>query len=164
MPKLETEELESIRESVRRFMTTEVAPVIEDYEARGVLPRELIKKAGAAGVYGSVFPESVGGSDVGYLAAAIILEEISRADIRFAACSNQQSGTCPTGIFLAGTPEQIKKYVPRLIAGEIIGMMSLTESGSGSDALGAMKTTARRDGDVYRLNGSKMWATLANEC
>jgi len=164
MSKLEPDELEAIRDSVRRFMKTEVAPVIEDYETRGVLPRELIKKAGAAGLYGSVFPESVGGTDVGYLAAAIVLEEISRIDIRFAACSNQQSGTCPTGIFLAGTPEQIQKYVPRLIAGEIIGMMSLTEAGSGSDAAGAMKTTATRDGDFYRLNGSKMWATLGNEC
>ena len=164
MPNPNAEELESIRESVRRFMKTEVTPVINDYEARGVLPRELIKKAGAAGLYGSVFPESVGGTNVGYLAAAIILEEISRIDIRFAGCSNQQSGTCPTGIYLAGTPEQIRKYVPMLIAGEFIGMMSLTESGSGSDAAGAMKTTAKRDGDFYRLNGSKMWATLGTEC
>jgi alkylation response protein AidB-like acyl-CoA dehydrogenase len=164
MPNPNAEELESIRESVRRFMKTEVTPVIDDYEARGVLPRELIKKAGAAGLYGSVFPESVGGTNVGYLAAAIILEEISRIDIRFAGCSNQQSGTCPTGIYLAGTPEQIRKYVPRLVAGEIIGMMSLTESGSGSDAAGAMKTIAKRDGDFYRLNGSKMWATLGTEC
>jgi alkylation response protein AidB-like acyl-CoA dehydrogenase len=158
------EELGAIRESVRRFMETEVVPVLDDYEERSVLPRELIRKAGAAGFYGSVFPESVGGTDVGYLAAAVILEEISRIDIRFAACSNQQSGTCPTGIYLAGTPEQIRTYVPRLIGGEIIGMMSLTESGSGSDALGAMKTTAKRDGEFYHLNGSKMWATLGNEC
>jgi alkylation response protein AidB-like acyl-CoA dehydrogenase len=163
MPSPNAEELDSIRESVRRFMKTEVTPVIDDYEARGELPRELIKKAGAVGLYGSVFPESVGGTNVGYLAAAIILEEISRIDVRFAGCSNQQSGTCPTGIYLAGTPEQIRNYVPRLIAGEFIGMMSLTESGSGSDAAGAMKTTAKRDGDFYRLNGSKMWATLGTE-
>jgi alkylation response protein AidB-like acyl-CoA dehydrogenase len=164
MSSLLPEELQAIRESVGRFMHTEVVPVLDDYEARGELPRELIRKAGAAGFYGSVFPESVGGTNVGYLAAAVILEEISRLDIRFAGCSNQQSGTCPTGIFIAGTPEQIRKYVPRLIGGEIIGMMSLTESGSGSDALGAMKTTATREGDFYRLNGSKMWATLGNEC
>ena len=124
----------------------------------------MIRKAGAAGFYGSIFPESIGGTNLGYLVSAIILEEISRLDIRFAGCSNQQSGTCPTSIYLAGTREQIRKYVPRLIGGEIIGMMSLTESGSGSDALGAMKTTAKRDGDVYRINGSKMWATLGNEC
>jgi isovaleryl-CoA dehydrogenase len=164
MDELLPEEIPSIRESVRRFMQTEVVPAMDDYEARGVLPRELVKKAGAAGFYGSVFPEEVGGTNTGYLAAVVILEEISRIDIRFAACSNQQSGTCPTGIYLGGTPEQVNKYVPRLLAGEIIGMMSLTESGSGSDALGAMKTVAKRDGDVYRINGSKMWATLGNEC
>jgi isovaleryl-CoA dehydrogenase len=164
MSSVQPEELQAIRESVRRFMRTEVLPVLDAYEARGELPRELIRRAGAAGLYGSVFPESVGGTNTGYLAAAVVLEEISRLDIRFAGCSNQQSGTCPTGIFLAGTPAQIQKYVPRLIGGEIIGMMSLTEAGSGSDALGAMKTTARREGDFYLLNGSKMWATLGNEC
>ena len=164
MDELLPEEIPAIRESVRRFMQNEVLPVLDDYEARGELPRELVRKAGAAGFYGSVFPESVGGTNVGYLAAAVILEEISRLDIRFAGCSNQQAGTCPTCIYLAGTPEQIRNYVPRLIGGEIIGMMSLTEAGGGSDALGAMKTTAKRDGEVYRLNGSKMWATLGNEC
>ncbi|PWL16479.1 acyl-CoA dehydrogenase [Falsochrobactrum shanghaiense] len=158
------EEMEEIRSTVRRFMHTEVLPYIDEYEAKKQLPRELIRKAGATGLYGSVFPESVGGTNLGYLAAVIILEEISRLDVRFAVCSNQQSGTCPTSIYLAGTDEQVEKYVPRLIAGEIIGMMSLTEDGSGSDAAGAMKTRAVRDGDVYRLNGSKMWATLGDEC
>src|SRR3954449_2069438 len=63
---------------------------------------------------------------------------------------------------MAGTPEQVMKYVPKLIAGETIGMMALSESGSGSDAAGAMKTFARRDGDVYRINGEKWWAWTAN--
>jgi alkylation response protein AidB-like acyl-CoA dehydrogenase len=164
MDELLPEEIPAIRDSVRRFMQTEIVPVMDEYESRGELPRDLVRKAGAAGFYGSAFPEEVGGTSAGALAGAVILEEIARADIRFGACSNQQSGTCPMGIFLAGTQEQIQRYVPRLIAGEIIGMMSLTESGSGSDALGAMKTTAKLDGDVYRLNGSKMWATLGNEC
>jgi isovaleryl-CoA dehydrogenase len=164
MSDLLPEEIPAIRDSIRRFMQTEVLPVMDQWEARGELPRDLVRKAGDAGFWGSLFPESVGGTDAGYLAAVVILEEIARADIRFGACSNQQSGSCPTGIFLAGTPEQVREYVPRLIAGEIIGMMSLSESGSGSDALGAMKTRAKRDGSVYKLNGSKMWASLANEC
>ena len=163
MDELLPEEIPAIRESVRRFMQTEVVPVLDKFEARGELPRELIKKAGAAGFYGAVFPESVGGTNLGYMAAVVILEEIARADVRFALCSNQQSGTCPQGVFLAGTPEQIKKYVPPMVRGEAIGMMALTESGGGSDALGAMLTTAKRDGDVYRINGSKMWASLGNE-
>lgn len=164
MDELLPEEIPAIRDSVRRFMHNEVLPAMDGFEARGVLPRELVMKAGAAGFYGSVFPESVGGTNAGYLAAVVILEEIARLDIRFAACSNQQGGTCPTCIYLAGTPEQVRHYVPRILRGELIGMMSLTESGSGSDALGAMKTVARRDGGVYRINGSKMWASLGNEC
>ncbi|MHA6688070.1 acyl-CoA dehydrogenase family protein [Mesorhizobium sp. A556] len=158
------EQLEEIRSTVRRFMKAEVIPQMEQYEARKELPRALIRKAGELGLYGSVFPESVGGTNLGYMTAVVILEEISRLDVRFAVCSNQQSGTCPTSIYLAGTDEQVKKYVPRLIGGEIIGMMSLTEEGSGSDAAGAMKTRAVRHGDVYKLNGSKMWATLGDDC
>lgn len=148
---------------VNRFMKTEVTPVMDGYEARGEFPRELVKKAGAAGLYGAIFPESVGGSNMGYMAATIIQEEMARNDVRFSACNNQQGGTCPSCIYAAGTPEQVMKYVPRLIAGETIGMMSLSEPGSGSDAAGAMRTLAVRDGDVYRINGQKMWASIANE-
>lgn len=160
----DSEELGAIRDSVIRFMEGEVVPVMDSWEARMELPRELVKKAGAMGLYGSIFPESLGGTDTGYLAAVVILEEIARLDVRFACCSNQQAGSCPATIFQAGTPEQIAKFVPHFISGEKIGMMSLTEAGGGSDALGNMKTTAKRDGDVYRLNGSKMWASLGNEC
>jgi isovaleryl-CoA dehydrogenase len=161
---LHDDDLEAIRDSVIRFMEGEVVPVMDEWETRQELPRELVRKAGETGLFGSLFPESVGGTDTGYMAAVVILEEMARLDVRFACCSNQQTGTCPASIYLAGTPEQIDKYVPKLIAGELIGMMSLTEAGGGSDALGSMKTTARRDGDVYRLNGSKMWASLGNEC
>ena len=161
---LYSEELGAIRDTVIKFMEREVVPVMDDFEARKELPRELVRKAGATGLFGSLFPESLGGTDTGHLAAVVVLEELARADVRFACCSNQQSGSCPNTIFQAGTPEQIARFVPSLIAGERIGMMSLTEAGGGSDALGNMLTTARRDGDVYRLNGSKMWASLGNEC
>lgn len=156
-------EIEAVRDMVSRFMKKEVAPVMEDYEKRGEFPRELIRKAGEAGIYGAVFPESVGGSNMGYSASAVIIEEMSRSEVRFTSCNNQQGGTCPTCIYLAGTPEQVQKYVPNLLAGKTIGMMSLSESGSGSDAAGAMKTFAKRDGDVYKINGEKMWASIANE-
>jgi isovaleryl-CoA dehydrogenase len=156
-------EIEAVRDMVERFMRSEVVPVMDEYEKRQEFPRELIRKAGEAGIFGAVFPESVGGSDMGYMAAAAIIEEMSRQDVRFTSCNNQQGGTCPTCIYLAGTPEQVQKYVPNLLAGKTIGMMSLSESGSGSDAAGAMKTFAKRDGDVYRINGEKMWAWIANE-
>ena len=159
-----SEEIAAIRDSVTRFMQTEVLPVMDGYEERAEFPRELVRKAGTAGFYGSVFPESVGGTAAGHLAAAVIVEEIARHDVRFVHTCNPQSGTCPTAIWLAGTDRQVSIFLPRLIGGELVGMMSLTEAGGGSDALGAMQTTARRDGDVYRLNGSKMWTTLGDEC
>ncbi|MDR3534501.1 MAG: acyl-CoA dehydrogenase family protein [Rhodopila sp.] len=158
-----SEQIEAVREMVIRFMQTEVVPVMEDFEQRGEFPRDLIKKAGDAGIYGAIFPESVGGSNLGYLAATVVQEEMGRLDVRFAACNNQQGSTCPSCIYMGGTAEQVMKYVPNLIAGETIGMMSLTEPSSGSDAAGAMKTVARRDGDVYRINGQKMWASMANQ-
>jgi alkylation response protein AidB-like acyl-CoA dehydrogenase len=164
LAELHADDVEAIRDSVIRFMEGEVVPVMDEWEARREMPRELVRKAGATGLFGSLFPESVGGTNAGYMAAVVILEEMARLDVRFACCSNQQSGTCPAGIYLAGTPQQIDAYVPKLIAGDLIGMMSLTEAGGGSDPLGNMHTTAKREGDVYRLNGSKMWASLGNEC
>ena len=163
MEDLFPEEIGLIRDSVNRFMETEVVPKMDAIEASGKFPRDLVLRAGAAGFYGNLFPESVGGSGMGYLAAAVVSEELARNDVRFAACYNQQAATCPYCIFTAGTVEQVVKYVPRLLAGETIGMMSLTEPGGGSDALGNMNTRAARDGDFYVLNGSKMWASMANE-
>ena len=95
-------EIQAIRDSVNRFMETEVAPVIEDLERSGTFPRELIRKAGEMGFFGSVFPESVGGTSVGYLAAAVVTEEMSRNDVRFAACVNQQASLTPYCIYSAG--------------------------------------------------------------
>ena len=163
MEDLFPEEIGLIRDSVNRFMETEVVPRMDAIEASGRFPRDLVLRAGAAGFYGNLFPESVGGSGMGYLAAAVVSEELARNDVRFAACYNQQAATCPYCIFTAGTVEQVVKYVPKLLAGETIGMMSLTEPGGGSDALGNMNTRAARDDDFYVLNGSKMWASMANE-
>ncbi|MCB1743416.1 MAG: acyl-CoA dehydrogenase family protein [Gammaproteobacteria bacterium] len=163
MDQLLPEEIPAIRDAVIKFMEAEVNPVMDEIERTGVFPRDLVKRAGQAGFYGAVFPESVGGTNLGYLAASVVTEELARNDVRFAACNNQQGSTCPQCIYAAGTVDQVMKYVPPILAGETIGMMALTEAGGGSDALGAMKTTATRDGDVYRLNGSKMFASMANE-
>ncbi|MBE2966994.1 acyl-CoA dehydrogenase family protein [Burkholderia cepacia] len=163
MDKATSEEIDSVRDLVTRFMHNEVVPVMDEFEKRGEFPRALVREAGEAGLYGAVFPESVGGSDMGYLAAAVIQEEMCRIDVRFASCNNQQGSTCPSAIYFGGTPRQIRKYVPDLLAGKAIGMMSLTESGGGSDSGGSMQTFARRDGDVYRISGQKMFASIANE-
>jgi isovaleryl-CoA dehydrogenase len=163
MDELLNEELRTVRESINRFMQTEIVPRMPDVEKEGRFPRDLVMKAGAAGYFGSVFPESVGGTHMGFQAAAVISEELARNDVRFSSCNNQQAGTCPYCIYTGGNKEQVLKYVPNLLAGKTIGMMALTEPGGGSDALGNMRTRAVRDGDVYRLNGSKMFATISNE-
>ena len=163
MDEMLPDDIRVIRDSVNCFMETEVNPVMDGFEGRGEFPRDLVKKAGDAGFYGCVFPESAGGTDLGYVAATVVSEEMARNDVRFAACNNQQGSTCPQCIYAGGSVEQVMKFVPPLLEGETIGMMALTESGGGSDALGNMKTTAVQDGDVYRLNGSKMFASMANE-
>lgn len=156
-------ELDAVRQSVFRFIGTEIAPVIGALEREGEFPRALIAKMGAGGYFGAVFPETVGGSDMGFAAVAAIAEEISRTRPDFGYCMNLQAMTCPFTILNWGSEEQIARFVPDLIAGRAIGMFALTEPGGGSDPAGAMRTTARRDGDVYRLNGSKQWITFAHE-
>lgn len=155
-------DLEMLRESVARFVQTEITPVMPDYEARQAFPTPLIEAMGAAGFFGAAFPEDLGGSAAGFLAVSVIAEEISRLAPEFGYAMNMQAMTCPYTIYNWGTPDQAQRFVPDLIAGRSIGMFALSEAGGGSDPGGAMKTTARRDGDVYRLNGSKMWITFSN--
>jgi alkylation response protein AidB-like acyl-CoA dehydrogenase len=108
MDELLPDAIRAIRDSVNRFMATEVNPVMDEIEQRGEFPRDLVKKAGAAGFYGAVFPQSVGGTNLGYVAAAAVSEELARNDVRFAACNNQQGSTCPQCIYAAGTAEQVR--------------------------------------------------------
>lgn len=157
------DDIRAIRDGFIDFLEKEIVPAMPGYEKRGEFPRELVKKTGAAGYFGPVFPEPLGGSDLGFLAMAVLAEEMARLHIGFGLCHNQQAMTCPYTIFVGGTDAQCEKYIPDLLAGNTIGLWSLTEPGGGSDAAGNMRTVAKRDGDVYRLNGTKMFATLANE-
>jgi isovaleryl-CoA dehydrogenase len=156
-------ELDAVRQSVFRFVRAEILPVIDQLEQDRVFPRALIAKMGEAGFFGAAFPEHVGGSDMGFAAVAAISEEISRTRPDFGYCMNLQAMTCPFTILNWGTDDQVRRFVPDLISGRKIGMFGLTEPGGGSDPAGSMRTTARRDGSVYRLNGSKQWITFAHE-
>jgi isovaleryl-CoA dehydrogenase len=156
-------DLDAVRQSVLRFVRAEIMPVIGQLERDKVFPRTLIAKMGEAGFFGAAFPEHVGGSDIGFAAVAAISEELSRTRPDFGYCMNLQAMTCPFTILNWGSDEQIRRFVPDLIAGRKIGMFGLTEAGGGSDPAGSMRTTARRDGSVYRLNGSKQWITFAHE-
>jgi len=160
----EAPEIAAVRETVRRFVASEVSPAIDGYERSGVFPRDLIARMGAMGFFGGAFPERLGGNAMGFGAVAAIAEELSRLAPELGYAMNMQAMTCPYTIYNWGTEEQVNKFVPDLIAGRKIGMFGLTEPGGGSDAAGSMRTTARRDGDVYRLNGSKQWITFANAC
>jgi alkylation response protein AidB-like acyl-CoA dehydrogenase len=98
------EDIEAVRDMVNRFMQTEVVPVMDAYEKRGEFPRALVRKAGEAGLYGAVFPESVGGTNLGYLAATVIQEEMARNDVRFAACNTSRAPRAPA----ASTSEALR--------------------------------------------------------
>ena len=158
------EESAAAAQSVRQFAEAEILPVIKGYEERQEFPHPIIEKMGAAGFFGAAFPEELGGSDMGYLAVAAIAEELSRLAPEFGYAMNMQAMTCPFTIYNWGTEDQTRRFVPDLIAGRKIGMFALSEPGGGSDAAGSMMTTARRDGDTYRLNGSKQWITFADAC
>jgi isovaleryl-CoA dehydrogenase len=155
--------LAAVRDTVTRLFASRIVPEIGSWEARRTFPRPLVRAMGEAGLFGAAFPEHVGGSDLGFRAVAVIAEEVSRIRPDFGYCMNLQAMTCPFTILNWGTEEQIARFVPGLIAGETIGMFALTEAGGGSDPAGAMRTTARREGDRYILNGSKQWITFSNE-
>ena len=158
------DEIGQVRDSVARFVETEIAPAMAGYEARGEFPQPIIEKMGAAGLFGAAFPERLGGSAMGFLAVAAIAEEISRLAPEFGYAMNLQAMTCPFTIYNWGSDAQIERFVPDLIAGRRVGMFALSEPGGGSDPAGAMLTRARRDVDSYRLDGSKQWITFANAC
>ncbi len=117
---------------------------------------------GELGFFGPMLPDDVGGTELGYRALAIIAEELAYAYPPLSACMNLQAATVPLTIANWGTAEQRDRYVPGLIAGELLGCNAMTEPDGGSDFLGAMRTTATADGDDYVIEGSKMWITNAN--
>ncbi len=158
------EEIVALRDTVRRFVDAEIAPAIGAYERNQAFPRPIIEKMGAAGLFGAAFPERLGGSDMGFLAVAAIAEELSRLAPEFGYAMNMQAMTCPFTIYNWGSKAQIDRFVADLVGGRKIGMFALTEPGGGSDAAGSMRSTARRDGDVYRLDGAKQWITFADAC
>ncbi|MFW5679971.1 MAG: acyl-CoA dehydrogenase family protein [Pseudomonadota bacterium] len=158
----EPADLADLRATVARLHDREIAPHIAGFEAEAAFPYPIIRALGEAGLFGAAFPEDLGGSAAGFQAVSVIAEEVSRLAPEFGYALNMQAMTCPFTIYNWGTDEQIRRFVPDLIAGRAIGMFALSEAGGGSDPAGAMRTTAVREGDVYRLNGSKMWITFAH--
>lgn len=151
-------ELIALRDSVRQFAAKEITPFAQDFDKENHFPLELWRKMGDLGVLGMTVAEEYGGVNMGYLAHVIVAEEISRASAAVGLSYGAHSNLCVNQIHLNGTEAQKQKYLPKLVSGEHIGALAMSEPGAGSDVV-SMKLRADLDGDHYVLNGNKMWIT-----
>lgn len=154
-----TEEQEMLRDSLRRFIEQEIVPQAQAWEDTGMVPREVLRKMGAQGFLGIRAAEEHGGSAMNTLGSVVLAEELGRSSFGgFAVTVLVHTDMASPHLRHAGTPEQLARLMPALVSGEKISAVAMTESDAGSD-LASMRTTARRDGDHYVLNGSKMFIT-----
>jgi glutaryl-CoA dehydrogenase (non-decarboxylating) len=153
------EELGEVRNLARNFADKEIAPAAAKDDREHIFRKDLLLKMGELGFYGCMIPEQYGGNGLGFLAHALISEEIARVHSAIRVYLNMQAGPAVT-LFEFGNEEQKRKHLPGLLSGETVGLFAITEPDAGSD-VAAMKTTAKRDGDRYLLNGTKIWITNA---
>lgn len=152
------ETYDMLRDSVYQFARAEIAPLAAQIDEHNSFPNHLWKKFGDMGLLGITVSEEYGGANMGYLAHAITMEEISRASASVGLSYGAHSNLCVNQIYLNGTVAQKQKYLPKLISGEFIGALAMSEANSGSDVV-SMQLSARDAGDKYVLNGTKMWIT-----
>ena len=152
------EDIDMLRETVRRFSEAEIAPRANAIDKNNEFPMDLWQKMGELGVLGITVSEEFGGSNMGYLAHVIAMEEISRASASVGLSSGAHSNLCVNQISKNGTDEQRSNYLPKLCSGEHIGALAMSEPGAGSDVV-SMTLKAEKHGDVFVLNGTKMWIT-----
>ncbi len=150
-----SEELVAVRDLARDFAEKEMAPTAAKDDKEKNFRGDLVKKMGELGFYGTMIPDAYGGNELGFLAMVLITEEIARVHSAMRVAINMQIGPALT-LLQFGTEEQKKKFIPGLVSGETIGCFAITEPDAGSD-VAALRTTASKDGDHYRLNGSKLW-------
>jgi alkylation response protein AidB-like acyl-CoA dehydrogenase len=155
-----TAEQIQLRKSIRDFAEAEIAPHVLEWDETQTFPLEVIKKAGELGLMGAIFPEELGGAGFGYIEYSIIIEELARVDPSVALIVAAHNSLCTNHIYLAGTDEQRKRYIPKLATGEWIGCWSLTEPEAGSDAAGTRSTAILTNGE-WVLNGGKTFTTNA---
>jgi isovaleryl-CoA dehydrogenase len=152
------ETLDAVRAQVRRFARERIAPRADAIDRDNEFPRDLWPALGAEGLFGITVPERWGGADLGYLAHIVAMEEISRASGAVGLSYGAHSNLCINQLRLNGSDAQRDRYLPRLVSGEHIGALAMSETGSGSDVV-SMQLRAEKHGDHYRLTGRKMWIT-----
>jgi isovaleryl-CoA dehydrogenase len=155
------EELDMLRDSVRGFSQDRVAPIAAQIDLSDEFPRYLWPEMGALGLHGITVSEEYGGAGQGYLAHCIAIEEVSRASASVGLSYGAHSNLCINQIFRNGSEEQRRRYLPKLISGEHLGALAMSEPGAGSDVV-SMKLRAEKRGDRWVLNGTKMWITNAH--
>src|SRR6478735_690976 len=156
------EEMDAVRDQVRRFARERIAPRAEEIDRTNEFPRDLWPELGAAGLLGVTVPERWGGANLGYLAHIIAMEEISRASGSVGLSYGAHSNLCMNQIVLNGNDAQRDRYLPKLVSGEYVGALAMSEPGAGSDVVGMQMRAQKVDekhGGAYALTGRKMWIT-----
>jgi len=158
-----SEELDLLRETLRRFAEAEIAPRAADIDERAEFPADLWAKFGELGLLGITVPTTYGGAGLSYLAHVVAMEEISRASASVGLSYAAHSNLCVNNLFLNGSEAQRRQYLPKLCSGEWIGALAMSEPGAGSDVVGSMSCHAKKHGNQWIANGSKMWITNGPE-
>ena len=156
------EDVDMLRDAVYQFCQSELAPRAAEIDEKNEFPQDMWKKFGDMGLLGITVEEEYGGSNMGYLAHCVAMEEISRASASVGLSYGAHSNLCVNQIRKNGNEEQKKKYLPKLCSGEHAGALAMSEPGAGSDVVG-LKLRAEKKGDRYILNGNKMWITNGPE-
>ena len=153
-----TDEELLIQKTANQFVKKEFNPIVNEYYEKGSFPLDLIPKMGELGFFGATLPKEFGGSEISSIAYGLIMHELEKGDSGLRSVCSVQGGLVMYPIHQYGTDEQKKKWLPKLAAGTAIGCFGLTEANYGSDP-GGMLTKAKKDGDDWIINGSKMWIT-----
>jgi isovaleryl-CoA dehydrogenase len=152
------EDIDMMRDSIRKFVDEKIAPRADEIDRTDTFPRDLWEPLGELGLHGLTVSEEYGGVALGYTAQAIAVEEISRASASVGLSYGAHSNLCVNQIYRWGNEAQKKKYLPKLVSGEHLGALAMSEPGAGSDVV-SMKLKAEKKGDTYVLNGTKFWIT-----